>query len=92
MVDPAMEASVKFTLTDLSNRSGEIVDAAMRAPVELTKHGRSRFMLLSIDDYRALKGRADTRHAYLARETPPEVADEILPGLDALARGEGYDD
>ena len=27
-----------FTLTDLGNKSGEVVEAAFRSPVDITKH------------------------------------------------------
>ena len=81
-----------YTLTDLGVRSGEVVDAAHKGPVQLTKHGRPKFVLMTLDDYEAMRGRADPRRVHLANETPPELADKILPGLDALACGEGYDD
>jgi len=40
-----------FSLTDLSNRSGEVVEAAFRGPVEITRRGKRKFMLLTAEDY-----------------------------------------
>ncbi len=38
-----------FSLTDLSNRSGEVVEAAFRGPVEITRRGKRKFMLLTAE-------------------------------------------
>ena len=78
---------MKFTLTDLSNRSGEVVDAAHRGPVELTKHGRPRFMLMTIEDYRALKRSPDARRSHLSGETPPDIAAAVLPRAGGAGAG-----
>ncbi len=40
-----------YTLTDLSNKSGEIVEAAFRGPVDITKHGKRKFVLLTADQF-----------------------------------------
>jgi prevent-host-death family protein len=50
-----------FSLTDLSNRSGEVVEAAFRGPVEITRHGKRKFMLLTAEDYDRLVRAADKR-------------------------------
>ena len=50
-----------FSLTDLSNRSGEVVEAALRGPVEITRRGKRKFMLLTAEDYdRLLRRRYET--------------------------------
>ena len=38
-----------FSLTDLSNRSGEVVEAAFRGPVEITRRGKRKFVLLTAE-------------------------------------------
>ncbi|MER8601152.1 type II toxin-antitoxin system prevent-host-death family antitoxin [Mesorhizobium sp. M0913] len=38
-----------FTLTDLGNKSGEVVEAAYRGPVEITKRGKRKFVLLTAE-------------------------------------------
>jgi len=55
-----------FSLTDLSNRSGEVVEAAFRGPVEITRRGKRKFVLLTAEDYDRLVRAADTRHAFSA--------------------------
>jgi prevent-host-death family protein len=71
-----------FSLTDLSNRSGEVVEAAFRGPVEITRRGKRRFVLLTAEDYDRLVKAADTRRAFHADEAPEEVAAMMLAALE----------
>jgi antitoxin Phd len=71
----------QFSLTDLSNRSGEVVEAAFRGPVEITRRGKRKFILLTAEEYDRLVGAADTRRAFHADEVPDEVAAMMLTAL-----------
>ena len=62
-----------FSLSDLSNRSGEVVEAAFRGPVEITRRGKRKFMLLTAEDYDRLVSAADTRRAFQADMRPKEL-------------------
>jgi antitoxin Phd len=70
-----------FSLTDLSNRSGEVVEAAFRGPVEITRRGKRKFMLLTAEDYDRLVRAADTRQAFHADDVPEGVAEMMLAAL-----------
>jgi len=70
-----------FSLTDLSNRSGEVVEAAFRGPVEITRRGKRKFVLLTADEYDRLVSAADTRQAYHADDAPEEIASIMLAAL-----------
>lgn len=70
-----------FSLTDLSNRSGEVVDAALRGPVEITRRGKRKFMLLTAEDYDRLVSAADTRRAFHADDAPEGIAAKMLVAL-----------
>jgi antitoxin Phd len=70
-----------FSLTDLSNRSGEVVEAAIRGPVAITRRGKRKFMLLTAEDYDRLVSAADTRQAYHADDAPEGVAAMMLTAL-----------
>jgi antitoxin Phd len=72
----------RFSLTDLSNRSGEVVEAAFREPVEITRRGKRKFVLLTAEDYDRLVSAADTRRAFHADEAPKEVAAMMLAALE----------
>lgn len=47
----------RFTLTDLGNKSGEVVEAAYRGPVEITKRGTRKFVLLTAEHFDRLSER-----------------------------------
>jgi antitoxin Phd len=70
-----------FSLTDLSNRSGEVVEAALRGPVEITRRGKPKFMLLTAEDYDRLVSAANSRQAFHADDTPEEVTAMMLAAL-----------
>jgi antitoxin Phd len=71
-----------FSLADLSNRSGEVVEAAFRGPVEITRRGKRKFVLLTVEDYDRLVSAADNRRAFHADEAPEEVAAMMLAALE----------
>jgi len=70
-----------FSLTDLSNRSGEVVEAARRGPVEITRRGKRRFMLLTAEEYDRLVSAADVRRAFHADDACKGVAAKMLAAL-----------
>ena len=72
-----------FSLTDLSNKSGEVVEAAFRGPVEITRRGKRKFVLLTAEDYDRLVSAADARRAFHADNVPDDVAAMMLAALTA---------
>lgn len=72
----------RFSLTDLSNKSGEVVEAAFKGPVEITRHGKRKFVLLTAEDYDRLTHAADTRRAFHADNVPKNVAAMMLAALE----------
>jgi prevent-host-death family protein len=72
----------EYSTSDLSRKSGDIIAEALRRPVTITQRNKPRLVLLSIEDYRTLIARADTRKAGRLESMP----DELFEGLkDALA-------
>ena len=53
----------QFTTSDLSRKSGDIIAEALRKPVTITQRNKARLVLLSVEDYRRLVTRADSRKA-----------------------------
>ncbi|NBN79908.1 type II toxin-antitoxin system prevent-host-death family antitoxin [Microvirga tunisiensis] len=52
----------KFSFSDVNRQPGEVLDAALAAPVTLQKRGRDRLVLLSVAEYeRLLAASAATR-------------------------------
>ena len=50
-----------YSTSDLSRKSGDIIAEALRKPVTITQRNKPRLVLLSVEDYRRLVARADTR-------------------------------
>lgn len=72
----------RFSLTDLSNRSGEVIEAAFRGPVEITRRGKREFVLLAAEDYDRLVSAADTRRAFHADDAPRGMVAMMLAALE----------
>jgi antitoxin Phd len=53
-----------FTLTDLGNKSGEVVEAAFRGPVEITSRGKRKFVLLTADRFDRLIEKTTSQRAF----------------------------
>ena len=51
----------RYSTSDLSRKSGDIIAEALRKPVTITQRNKPRLVLLSIEDYKRLTARADTR-------------------------------
>lgn len=52
---------LRFTTSDLSRKSGDVIAAALRGPVTITRRNKPFLVLLSIEDYQRLISRAETR-------------------------------
>lgn len=66
----------EFALSDLSRRQGDLVDAALVAPISLTKHGKRKLVLLSVEAYESLVG-SDA----LGSKSPAPKRKSLLAGL-----------
>lgn len=72
----------EYSISDLSRKSGDIIAEAMRRPVTITQRNKPRLVLLSIEDYRRLISRADTRKAGRLETMP----DDVFEGLKEAVR------
>ena len=66
-----------FAFSDLNRQSGQVLDAALAEPVTLTKHGKPKVVMLSLDQFEKL---AATR-AYTIENAPDHMIDELEAGL-----------
>jgi prevent-host-death family protein len=73
----------QFSLTDLSNRPGEVIEAAIRGPVDITRHGKRKFVLLAADHYDRMAARADVRRAYHVDNVPDDIAEMMIASLES---------
>jgi prevent-host-death family protein len=63
---------IRYTTSDLSRKSGDIIAEALRKPVTITQRKKDRLVLLSVEDYRQLVARAETRTAGTLSTMPDE--------------------
>ena len=72
----------QVTAVDAARRFSEINDTALKEPVVLTRNGRPRTVLLSVETFERFL--ANERSVFLAKDTPAE----FLNQLQALADGD----
>ena len=76
----------EYSTSDLSRKSGDIIAEALRRPVTITQRNKPRLVLLSIEDYRRLKARADTRTVGRLETMPDELFEDVKRAVDAYER------
>jgi prevent-host-death family protein len=76
----------EYSTSDLSRKSGDIIAEALHRPVTITQRNKPRLVLLSIEDYRRLTARADTRKAGRLETMPDELFEEVKEAVDAYER------
>lgn len=80
----------KFSTVELLRDIKTVTMAADRQPVTITQHRKPRYVLMTYDEFEAMKTKGDPRRVYRANEAPQELVDLILPELDRLIE-EGRD-
>jgi prevent-host-death family protein len=75
-----------YSTSDLSRRSGDIIAEALRRPVTIVQRNKPRLVLLSIEDYRLLLARADTRASGTVDTMPDALFEEFRDAVDAYER------
>jgi len=78
----------RYTTSDLSRKSGDIIAEALRKPVTITQRNKPRLVLLNIEDYRRLMARADTRKVGTLAAMPDEDFVEFRRAVEAYAEGD----
>jgi prevent-host-death family protein len=63
----------EYSTSDFSRKSGDIIAQALRRPVTITQRNKPHLVLLSIEDYRRLVMKADTRSAGRLETMPDDL-------------------
>jgi len=71
-----------YSTTDLSRKAGDIIADALRHPVTITQRNKPRLVLLSIEDYRRLTERVDSRTVGTLEKMPESLLEEIQAELE----------
>lgn len=75
-----------YTTSDLSRRSGDVIAAALTAPVTLTRRNKPRFVLLTVDLFDELMRKADPRRVGKTDDMPADLAHEFRDAVEAYVR------
>ena len=73
----------EYSTSDLSRKSGDIIAEALRRPVTITQRNKPRLVLLSIEDYRGLMTKADTRKAGRLETMPDDLFEGVKEAVSA---------
>lgn len=69
-----------FSLSELNRQPGEIVDAALLAPVSLTKRGKPKLVVMNAVTYELLKH----GKSFTIENAPEEVHQLLIEGLNEM--------
>jgi len=75
----------RYSTSDLSRKSGDIIAEALRKPVTITQRNKPRLVLLSIEDYRRLTSRANPRKAGTLDTMSTDDFDDFRRAVDDYA-------
>lgn len=70
-----------FAFSDLNRQSGEVLDAALAGPVTLTKRGKPKVVMLSVEQFDRL---ARHRRAYTLANAPDHIHEELMAGIEEI--------
>jgi antitoxin Phd len=71
-----------YTATELANKTGDVLMAAARETVEITRHGKPRFVILSYDRFEKLMKQGDPRRAVRNEDLSDAEAAELIAALE----------
>ncbi|MCV0396263.1 MAG: type II toxin-antitoxin system prevent-host-death family antitoxin [Rhizobiaceae bacterium] len=77
----------EFSFSDLSRRSGDVLEAAMAGKVSLAKRGKAKVMMMPIHEYERLERMASARrarNAFTLAEAPDEDIENLTAGFQQI--------
>lgn len=69
-----------FSSTDLKQSLGDVLAAAAREPVTITRHGAPRYVLMSMEEYERRFG--CSRQAHSVYDTPEPLRKMLIEALE----------
>jgi len=71
-----------FSSTELANNTGDVLAAAAQEPVNIQRHGKARYVLLSVEQFERLSMRADQRRTVHVDDLGADEADDLIAQLE----------
>ncbi|PJN94078.1 type II toxin-antitoxin system prevent-host-death family antitoxin [Amaricoccus sp. HAR-UPW-R2A-40] len=72
----------EFAAADLTRKTGDLFEAATLAPVAITKHRKPRFVVMSMERYRALTKGENSQIAVDVAQMPEDIGELWDKGVD----------
>ncbi|ESZ03720.1 hypothetical protein X737_37405 [Mesorhizobium sp. L48C026A00] len=75
----------EFSFSDLSRRSGDVLDAAMAETVSLVKRGKAKVVMMPTAEYERLTAvRRRGQNAFTLATAPNEDIDDLMTGFQQI--------
>jgi prevent-host-death family protein len=88
-MDKSLEKFPAFPVSDLARKANDVQHVANTQPVVLTHHGKERYVLLAVEEFKRLKRpKTSTRKAYKTSALPKGIKRELIKGIDAYLADE----
>lgn len=71
-----------FSSTELANKTGDVLAAAAQEPVAIQRHGKSRFVMLTTEEFERMQQKRETRKAVHVSELSVADAGDLLSALE----------
>jgi prevent-host-death family protein len=72
----------EYTATELVDNAGDVLSVGAREEVEITRHGKPRFVLMSIERFERLLANGDLRRAARNEDLSEAEAAELIGALE----------
>ena len=71
-----------FSATELANKTGDVLAAAAQEPVNIQRHGKARYVLLTVEQFERLNAKVDQRRAVHVEDLAPDEAEQLIAQLE----------
>ena len=72
----------RYKSTDITRRSGDMMEDALRGPVTITKYRKPKFVLMSLAHYESITKSRRGREIFTLDTAPDDVRREMLAGIE----------
>lgn len=70
-----------FSATELANKTGDVLAAAAQEPVNIQRHGKARYVLLTVEQFERLNAKVDQRRAVHVEDLAADEAKQLIAQL-----------
>jgi antitoxin Phd len=74
--------NVRYAASEMARNTSEILHKAAQEPVSITKHGKSRFVVMSQEHFERLSGRGNSRRSLTWEELPENEMQALEKAVD----------